>query len=406
MAAAGVPQILGGWSVVADSSAAAGARLQNPNLAAPKLTTPLATPTKAFEVTFNADAGKGYRVWLRGKALDNQYGNDSVFLQFDRSVTAAGAATWRIGTTSATPVIIEDGSGVGLQGWGWADNAYGVNMLGPLVYFAQAGPQRLRIQVREDGVGIDQIVLSAVRFVDTRPGATKNDTTILPISDPSPVNEIVVHAATQAQILGGWSVAADSSAAAGARLQNPNLAAPKLTTPLATPTKAFEVTFNADTGKGYRVWLRGKALDNQYGNDSVFLQFDRSVTAAGAATWRIGTTSATPVIIEDGSGVGLQGWGWADNAYGVNMLGPLVYFAQAGPQRLRIQVREDGVGIDQIVSLGRPLRRHATGCDEERHHHPPAARLSVAVIALQPRPSVVVRLEFPILHRRYDRVAA
>jgi len=52
-------------------------------------------------------------------------------------------------------------------------------VLGPLVYFTQAGAQRLRIQMREDGLGIDQVVLSAVKYLTARPGATKNDTTIL-----------------------------------------------------------------------------------------------------------------------------------------------------------------------------------------------------------------------------------
>ena len=53
-------------------------------------------------------------------------------------------------------------------------------MLGPVVYFAQSGTQRLRIQTREDGIGIDQIVLSAVRYIQKAPGVLKNDTTILP----------------------------------------------------------------------------------------------------------------------------------------------------------------------------------------------------------------------------------
>jgi hypothetical protein len=44
------------------------------------------------------------------------------------------------------------------------------------------GVGRIRIQTREDGVSIDQVVLSSNRFAATRPGAAKNDTTILPIT--------------------------------------------------------------------------------------------------------------------------------------------------------------------------------------------------------------------------------
>jgi hypothetical protein len=173
-------QITGGWAVTDDATAASGARLQNPNANAPKLVTPHAAPTQAFDLVFEAEAGKGYRLWVRGKAVGDHYSNDSVFVQFDSSVNAAGAAVWRTATTDATKVVVEDCEGCGVQGWGWADNGYGVNVLGPLVYFAKTGPQRMRIQAREDGMSIDQIVLSAARYLTARPGATKNDTVVVP----------------------------------------------------------------------------------------------------------------------------------------------------------------------------------------------------------------------------------
>jgi hypothetical protein len=68
----------------------------------------------------------------------------------------------------------------GVKGWGWSDNGYGLDVRGPTVYFESSGPQRLRIQVREDGLGINQIVLSAVVYGSLSPGATKNDTVIVP----------------------------------------------------------------------------------------------------------------------------------------------------------------------------------------------------------------------------------
>jgi hypothetical protein len=178
--AAAQAEITGGWTVMTDASAAGGARLQNPNLNAPKLTTPILDPPKSFELTFDADAGRAYRIWIRGKALKDSYNNDSVYIQFDGSVDAAGRPIWRTGTTSATSIVLEDCGGCGVKGWGWADNGYGLNVFGPLVYFAQGGPQRMRIQIREDGFGIDQVVLSAVAYKTTPPGSFKNDTTILP----------------------------------------------------------------------------------------------------------------------------------------------------------------------------------------------------------------------------------
>jgi hypothetical protein len=450
--AAAAPVVAGEWQVVADETAASGARLQNRNAGEAKRTTALAAPLDYFELTFLANAGKPYRLWIRGKALGDAYMNDSVFVQFDGSATAAGAPNFRIGTTEATYVSIEDCTGCGLQGWGWQDNAYGAGALGPVIYFAATGPQRMRIQVREDGIGIDQIVLSAGAYLTERPGATKNDTTLLrptasgsaptvslirpaedaaflapatigltadafdsdgsiarvefyagatlldtrssppyafswsnvpagaylitahavdntgqsatsaavsiTVAPSAAIDEIVLHAAAAPVALGAWELVPDSTAASGARLQNRNAGAAKRTTALAAPVDYFELTFFADAGKPYRLWIRGKALGDAYMNDSVFVQFDRSATAAGAPAFRIGTTEATYVSIEDCTGCGLQGWGWQDNAYGAEALGPVVYFAATGPQRVRLQVREDGIGIDQIVlSAGAYLTR-------------------------------------------------
>jgi hypothetical protein len=67
-----------------------------------------------------------------------------------------------------------------LSAWGWQDNGYGTGVLGPTIYFATTGTQRLRIQARDDGYALDQIVLSAEKYLTTAPGALKNDATILP----------------------------------------------------------------------------------------------------------------------------------------------------------------------------------------------------------------------------------
>jgi len=75
--------------------------------------------------------------------------------------------------------VLEDCSGCALSGWGWNDNAYGTGVLGPLIYFEKSGPQKLRVQGREDGVYIDQIVLSSEKYLTTPPGAPRADTTVL-----------------------------------------------------------------------------------------------------------------------------------------------------------------------------------------------------------------------------------
>ena len=74
---------------------------------------------------------------------------------------------------------LEDCFGCGISGWGWQDNGWGVGVMGPLIYFQTTGSQTLRVQVREDGLSIDQIVLSSGAYRSTSPGRLKNDSTIL-----------------------------------------------------------------------------------------------------------------------------------------------------------------------------------------------------------------------------------
>jgi hypothetical protein len=177
---------VGNWQVVSDSTAAGGARLRNPDAGAAKLTDALSNPGSYFELTFTAQAGVPYRLWLRGKADSDSPYNDSVFFQFSGSVDASANAVFRIGTTSSTVINLEDCSGCGLSGWGWQDNGWGIGVLGPLIYFQNSGAQTLRVQPREDGLSIDQIVLSSQTYLNTSPGALRNDTTILPPNGGSP----------------------------------------------------------------------------------------------------------------------------------------------------------------------------------------------------------------------------
>jgi hypothetical protein len=341
-------RITGDWRRASDTTAASGVAMQNPDRASAKLLTASAAPADFFEATFTAERGRPYRLWMRGKAALNAWSNDSVFVQFDASVTAAGAPIWRIGSTSATVVSIEECSGCGLAGWGWADNGYGI--AGPLVYFAETGTQIIRVPRREDGITIDQILLSPERYLSAAPGLPKNDTVIL--AEFSSALEIVRYAAEAPVVVGDWVRVTDATAAGGTALGNPERAVAKIPAPLPSPSNYIELTFAAEAKRPYRLWLRGRAEANAWSNDSVWVQFSGSVTETGLPAWRIGTTSGTWVGIEDCSGCGLSGWGWQDNGYGLGVLGPAVYFATTGPQTIRIQQREDGVVLDQIVISG------------------------------------------------------
>jgi endonuclease/exonuclease/phosphatase family metal-dependent hydrolase len=168
----------GAWVKVSDSTAAGGSRLTIAEQNRAKVERALASPANYFEMTFNAQAGTAYRLWFRAKASSNSWQADSVYVQFSNSVTSSGASSFRIGTTAATTMVLEDCHGCGVSGWGWNDNYYG-SATGTLIYFKTTGTQKIRVQNREDGISIDQIVLSPVLYRTGSPGAKKNDTTIL-----------------------------------------------------------------------------------------------------------------------------------------------------------------------------------------------------------------------------------
>jgi endonuclease/exonuclease/phosphatase family metal-dependent hydrolase len=348
----------GGWESKTDSSAAGGSRIWKPDAGKPKVEVPLASPSSYFEMTFSAEAGTAYRLWIRGKAENNSPYNDSVHVQFSGSVNASGAPVFRIGTTGATTVNIEDDMGRGLSGWGWQDNGWGAGVMGTLVFFQSTGTQTIRVQNREDGLSIDQIVLSPTTYVSNSPGALKNDNVILgesgtpPPPPPPPTSADIVIWASDVPgsgIAGNWFKTIISSAADQTALRYPDSGGAKAGNAQASPSSYFEVSFNAQAGTGYRLWMRGRADGNSPYNDSVFAQFSGSVNASGSAVYRIGTTSSTIVNIEEDLGDGLSGWGWQDNGWGTNVLGPLIYFQSTGTQKIRVQSREDGLSIDQIV---------------------------------------------------------
>jgi len=157
-------------------------RIHHADAGVPKVTAPSTNPSHYFEMTFNAEAGRAYRLWIRAKAQDDFWANDSVWVQFSDSVNSSGAAVFRIGATSGTEINLEDCSGCGLSGWGWQDNGWGVGVLGPQIFFQTTGTHTIRVQGREDGISIDQIVLSPSTYLFTSPGALKNDNTVLPAS--------------------------------------------------------------------------------------------------------------------------------------------------------------------------------------------------------------------------------
>src|SRR5581483_959317 len=107
---------VGNWQVVADVTAAGGARMWNPDWGAGKVNTALANPPSYFEMTFNAQANTPYHLWVRGKAQGDSPYNHSVHVQFSDSVNAGGSAVFRVGTTDSTVINLEEDLNYGVSG--------------------------------------------------------------------------------------------------------------------------------------------------------------------------------------------------------------------------------------------------------------------------------------------------
>jgi hypothetical protein len=173
----------GAWRLEEDASAASNVLMRHPDANAPKVTTPLADPVNYVDYQVIADSTQVYKLWMRLRADRNYWGNDSLYVQFEGAVDAAGNPVYQIGTTSALAINLEECSGCGISGWGWEDDGWGAKDLNSTTRLRfPEGVARMRIQTREDGVAFDQITFSARKYLTTRPGTAKNDTTILPSS--------------------------------------------------------------------------------------------------------------------------------------------------------------------------------------------------------------------------------
>jgi PKD repeat protein len=148
-----------------------------------KVSTALALPANYFQMTFPASSGQAYHLWIRGKAANNSYLHDSVFVQFSDGVTSTGTAVDRIGTTSAAAVVLQGCTGTPEQGWGWEDNGWCAS--GANIYFTSTGTHTIRLQVRETGFEIDQIVLSPQTYLTAAPGSRISNSTILAANLPT-----------------------------------------------------------------------------------------------------------------------------------------------------------------------------------------------------------------------------
>ncbi len=172
----------GAWEPQADSTAADGTALGTVDSGWSSTSAPLAQPSDYFDVRFPAQAGRSYRVWLRLKAEADSKWNDSVWLQFS-DARVNGEPAYGINSTEGLAINLENCADCGVAGWGWQDRAYWLARTA--ITFGTSGTQTMRVQTREDGVAIDQIVVSASAWVSASPGQVGGDSTIVARTPPS-----------------------------------------------------------------------------------------------------------------------------------------------------------------------------------------------------------------------------
>jgi glucose/arabinose dehydrogenase len=174
-----LPQhVHGNWALVSDPTAAQGVALASEDRGGPTVATPGVQPTDHADIEFTAEAGVRYRLWVRMKAADASKFNDSIWVQFSGAVDAGGVPRYRTGTSAGLNVNQATCADCVPAGWGWQNHGYWEPDTGE-VWFASSGPQTLRIQIREDGVSVDQIVISPVRYLTNAPGPPTGDATIV-----------------------------------------------------------------------------------------------------------------------------------------------------------------------------------------------------------------------------------
>ncbi len=308
-------------------------------------TAPVAAPTHFFEMTFDAPAGVTYRVWLRMRARDNSKWNDAVWVQFSDATFSSGVAAYQIGTTTGLMVNLERCSGCGTSGWGWMNSVYWLKQATD-IRFAASGQHTIRVQTREDGVEIDQIVLSPVTYVTTPPGPMMDDSTVVPKPEPPPSLSVELATTPFKDVpfaLPGTVDAADfDNGSQGVAYSDSSLGNAG-----NTYRKTSDVDIQSASGGGYNVgWT----------TPGEWLKY--SVNVASAATYtvelRVAATNAQSVEVTIGSASVTLAVPSTGNWQAWTTVGVPMTLA-AGPQTMTVRFPAGGVNLRSVSVVPQPV---------------------------------------------------
>ncbi len=191
-----------------------------------------------------------------------------------------------------------DASGAWGRGWFWQSGSHlrGAN---PPVSFAAAGEHTLRIQHREDGVGVGAIRLIPVTSAASAAAAG-------PVAPPSPATgEIAIDLCStrDEDAHGSWRISRGEEGSC-ALFDGPDRGG--LTAyALVSPRDYADVSFTAPPGVAYEVWVRLYSPTSTGRSDSLYIQFDDALDATGAPRFRIG--SVLPAAARPGVDLVLAG---------------------------------------------------------------------------------------------------
>ncbi len=200
--------------------------------------------------------------------------------------------------TDALTVNLGESDGKQVIGWKWQDNYY-FEHGSPIVRFDRTGIHKLRVQSRENGVSIEQIVLvSDAKHRPPRAALLQQPVTsqldIYGKINPDTKHMITIKSKdiANSDIFGDWEKVYDTAALFNPVMKDTASSSTKSKDPLVEPENYFEADFYAEGGVDYHVWLRMKAGDSETvgpgRSDSVHIQFSDSVNRKGESIYRIG----------------------------------------------------------------------------------------------------------------------
>lgn len=195
--------------------------------------------------------------------------------------------------SDALVVNLEETEDAGVSGWGWQDNSFTDHDSG-IIRFEKDGIHTLRVQRREDGVSIEQICLVAEPNNDYNKIQSRtfnrNRADMYDAVNPFSHDMIIIKAKDilRSRMFGSWKKVQDPTADFNPVISDMPDSEVKYNTPSIEPKDYFETEFYAKGRVNYHVWVRMKAQEDLYSNDSIYVQFSDSIGELGNPVYRTG----------------------------------------------------------------------------------------------------------------------